>query len=136
MVYKTTGPAWQLPESKDGEPVSPRLRQLLSELSAISQEPDKFSLGQEVAVVESLLRFLASVEGRTEANFWAVRMWNVYSGDSTDYAPDALNDIYGDLDLVVVAAEDAEGGTTPEQLLERLQQFKREEGIAEPGSCT
>jgi len=136
VVYTATGPAWQIPQSQGGEPVSPRLGQLLSELSAISKEPDKFDLRQEVAAVESLLRFLASPEGRTDANVWAVRMWNVYSGDGTDYAPDALNDVYEGLGLVGVDAEAVGAGTTPEQLLERLQQFKSREGIAEPGSCT
>lgn len=130
--YPITGPAWQLPESKDGEPVLPRLRQLLSELSAIHHVPDKFSLGQELAVMESLLRFLAS-EGRTDANLWAVRMWCAYSGDGTDYAPDALNDIYEDLGSVGIDAVDEQNGATPAHLLERLREFKRSMDAAEPG---
>lgn len=128
VVYPITGPAWQIPESKDGASVSRRLRQLLSDLSAIQREPEQFSLGQEVAVMEALLRYLTSEEGRTVANLWAVCMWCAYSRESTDYAPDALNDIYEDLGIVGTDAEDEASGTTPEQLLARLLQFQRDEG--------
>jgi hypothetical protein len=124
VVYRITGPAWQIPENKDVEPISPRLREMLSELSAISCEPDRFSLAEELAACEALLRFLAS-DGGTPANLWAVRMWCAYSDDNTDYAPDALNDIYADLGLVGIDAVDEKAGTTPAQLLERLLQFKR-----------
>jgi len=124
VIYRITGPAWQIPESKDGEPVSPELRKMLSRLSAISREPDKFSLAEELAACKTLLRFLAS-EGGTHANLWAVCMWCAYADDSTDHAPDALKDIYEDLGIVGIDAVDEKVGTTPAQLLERLLQLKR-----------
>jgi hypothetical protein len=117
-IYVVTGPEWQMPEDMDGEPIAPRLRQLLAELSRISGSPEKFTLAQEVAATEELLRFLMSTEGRTTANFWCVREWTDYSGEDTSYAPDMLNDIYADLGRV--GAHE-----TPEALLERLEQFKR-----------
>jgi hypothetical protein len=131
VVYRITGPAWQIPDSKDGEPVSSELREMLLKLSAISREPDKFSLTQELQACESLLRFLASEKG-TPANLWAVCMWCAYSGDSTDYAPDALNDIYEDLGIVGIDTADEKVGTTPTQLLERLMHFKRNLEVGEP----
>jgi len=126
-TYQITGPAWEIPESKDGEPVSPQLREMLSKLSAISREPEKFSLAQELAACESLLRFLAG-EGGTPANLWAVCMWCAYSDDNTDYAPDALNDIYEALGIVGNDAIDEKVGCTPAQLLDRLLQFKHSLG--------
>jgi hypothetical protein len=59
-------------------------------------------------------------------------MWCAYSGDSTDYAPDALNDIYEDLGIVGIDAMDEKVGTTPTQLLERLLHFKRNVEVGEP----
>jgi len=120
-----------VPESKDGEPVAARLHQLLSELSAINRAPDRFSLGQELSALESLLSFLASAGGRTTAHVWAVRMWCAYSGASTDYAPDALNDIYEAMGTVGLEAADEQGGTTPDQLLGRLREFRRSVDAAE-----
>jgi hypothetical protein len=131
LTYPVTGPPWEVPQSKDGEPVAARLRQFLSELSAISRAPDRFSLAQELSALESLLSFLASADGRTAANVWAVRMWCAYSGDSTDYAPDALNDLYEDLGSAGLDAAEERGGTTPAQLLERLRELKRSLGSAE-----
>jgi hypothetical protein len=116
---------------EDGEPVSSELREMLLKLSAISREPDKFSLTQELEACEALLHFLAT-EGGTPANLWAVCMWCAYSGDSTDYAPDALNDIYEDLGIVGIDATDEKVGTTPTQLLERLLHFKRNLEVGEP----
>src|SRR5262249_54285306 len=52
--YHPTMPPWEVPQSREGEPVSPQLRQALNELSAIMREPDRVSLAQEVSVVESL----------------------------------------------------------------------------------
>jgi len=94
-------------------------------------EPDKYNLGQEVAVVESLLRLLASDEGRDDPTLWAFRQWCAYGGNETSYAPDALNDIYEELDAVGL-----DGGTgTAAELLARLERFKRDEGIAEPDAA-
>lgn len=121
-------PPWQVPESRAGVPVSPRLRQILSDLSAIMDEPDKHGLGQEVAVVESLLRLLASDEGRDGTNLWAFHQWCAYGGNDTSYAPDALNDIYEELDSIGL---DGDHGTAQE-LLTRLEKLKRDEAIAEP----
>jgi hypothetical protein len=112
----------------DGEPVSPRLEPLLL---AIYRELERNSVdrGALKAVLENLLLFLASPEGRTNANCWAADLffclregWTVETEHVPDEFADILADMGGALHDTIHAPEIAANFySTPEQLLERVQ---------------
>jgi hypothetical protein len=125
-------PDWRVPTHRDGEPISPEVRQVLYDLSLIGLSAEVYGLAQEVETLEKLLRLLAAPEGRTAANFWAVREWIDRSGEwgeSSDHAPDELITLYEELGWVGADEHAEENGTTPEQLLERLARFRRNAGL-------
>lgn len=121
---------WTVPTEKDDTPISPDVRQLLYDLSLIGRSPEVYGLALEVAALEQLFRVLLSPEGRNSANFWAVREWIDRSGEmgeTSDYAPDELINIYEEMGWIDDSESSQESGTTPEQLLARLLRFRQSE---------
>jgi hypothetical protein len=126
---------WFIPTAKDGTPILPLVRQLLYDLSLIGRSPEVYGLSLEVDTLEQLFRLLASPEGRSATNCWAVREWIDRSGEmgeTSDHAPDELIDIYEEMAWIDDFEASQEAGTTPEQLLERLRLFRlREKSLGE-----
>jgi hypothetical protein len=109
------------------------VRQLLYDLSLIGRSPEVHGLALEVDTLEQLLRELASPEGRTPANCWAVREWIDRSGEmgeSSDHAPDEIIDLYEDMGWLGDDDVTVEWETTPEMLLERIVRFRHSAGLA------
>lgn len=114
--------------TQEGEPVSPRLRPLLlSVYDELRHQPT--NLPSLRRALEELLVFLASPEGRTNANCWAAD-WFFLLGEGWEMdewtVPDEYNDILGDMsgalhDTVQSPKVAEKFESTPEQLLQRLR---------------
>jgi len=122
-------------ESHDGEPVSPALRPLLLAVyRELANRPT--DLPRLRSALESLLMFLASPEGRTNANCWAADLffclgddWEIDGWDVPDEFGDILGDLGGALHDTVQAPEIAQNfDSTPEQLLARLRALPHRAG--------
>jgi hypothetical protein len=122
--------AWNaVARSRDGEPVSPRLRPLLQAvyIQSLSQPLNRIEFQK---TLEDLLQFLIG-EGRTNANCWAVDLFFANSdGWEKDWAERELPEDFHDiLAMMGEALHDtvrdpdiAENyGCLPEQLLERVK---------------
>ena len=112
----------------EGEPVSSRLRPLLLAVyDELKRQPT--NLPTLRGALEELLVFLASPEGRTNANCWAADLffalgegWEIEEWDIPDAYGDILGDMSGALHDTVESPEIAENfESTPEQLLARLR---------------
>ena len=113
---------------RDGEAVSPQLAPLLwaAHDAIVANGSTDISV---VPHVRALLRYLASSDGRTNANCWAADLFfcldDHWAGDWDHLSPDLadiLADIGGALHDTVKDPAIAENfGSTPELLLERLQ---------------
>ena len=118
----------QVLESFDGEPVHEELRPLLLAVHAtLGERP--VPLGRLHETCDALLRYLASPEGRTNANCWATSTffllndaWDVEALALPDAYADILSDIAGALHDTFPAPDIAESfESTPELLLVRLR---------------
>jgi hypothetical protein len=119
-------------EEKYGERVSPEVRPLLESFYACLEEP---SIGLEslVSAIEAVLTFLASPQGRTNANCWAVDLFFCLRDDwkcSWEHLPEELQEILeemgGALHDTVQCPEIAHRfDSSPEQLLSRLLSFRQ-----------
>jgi hypothetical protein len=115
------------------ERVSPQLQLLLRDVYAEVIRPDT-SLPQLGDALERLLAFLASAEGRTHANCVATDyffMLNDRWERDWEHLPEPFQDLLGllgdALHDTIAAPEIAENfDNTPEQLLARLHEIKRE----------
>jgi len=114
--------------SHEGEPVSSHLRPLLLAVyNELKHRPTDVTALR--GALEQLLLFLASPEGRTNANCWAADLffalgegWDIDEWDVPDEYGDILGDMAGALHDTVQAPEMAENfDSTPEQLLARLR---------------
>ena len=114
--------------SHEGEPVSPRLRPLLLAVyNELKGRPTNLALLRRA--LDDLLVFLASSEGRTNANCWAADLfftlgegWDIEGWDVPDEYGDILGDMSGALHDTVQSPEIADNfESTPEQLLARLR---------------
>jgi len=112
----------------EGEPVSHDLRPLLLAVyHELKTQPPRLSHLRRS--MEDLLVFLASPEGRTNANCWAADLffclgkdWEVEGWNVPDVFGDILGDMAGALHDTVQAPDMAENfDSTPEQLLARLR---------------
>ena len=121
----------QIAQSYDGEPVSVELPPLVAELRAAVLSP-AVDLDALTRALRSVLEFLASPRGRTNANCWTVDRFcmnpETWDERGFEHLPPALADILGDmggaLHDTVQAPEIAENfDSTPEQMLARLEKF-------------
>jgi hypothetical protein len=100
--------------SHDGEPVSPRLRPLLLAVyNELKGRPANLAMLR--GALEKLLVFLASPEGRTNANCWAADLffavgegWDLEEWDVPDEYGDIIGDMSGALHDTVQSPEIAE----------------------------
>jgi hypothetical protein len=126
--------AWErIADTKNGESVSEELRPLLQQVyeRLVKQPPPDL---QEIKdALENLLSYLTTPAGRTSANcvatdlFFCLEDWGV----DWEYLPELLTDIIGDmggaLHDTISSPEIARNfDSLPEQLLERVRQWKPE----------
>ena len=121
----------ELPEFLNDESISPKLRELI--LDTREKLANKESnIDSIILSLENLVTFLASDQGRTEANCAATDLYFCMHNDysfSWDHLPNdlqvILNDIGGQLHDTVSAREIAtKFESTPEQLLMRIRKLK------------
>jgi hypothetical protein len=115
----------------DGQQVSPELAPLLYAIYGLIQEPVADLLAIRGALRE-LLQFLSTDHGRINANCSAAdaffldidNKWEKTWAELPDTYQDLLGDIGGGLHDTVSSPDIAENfGSTPEQLLDRLEQL-------------
>src|SRR5262245_34701545 len=123
-------------EEKYGEQVSPGLRPLLEAVYSCLEDRT-IELGNVVTAIESVLSFLASPEGRTNANCWAADLFFCIRDDwecSWEHLPEELQEILEEMggalhDTVQFPDIAQRLDATPEQLLSRLAWFRQRAGL-------
>jgi hypothetical protein len=116
-------------DERNGEPVSPLIRPMLEVVyeRLLSNAPN----GEVSAALRSVLSFLSSPEGRTNANCWAVDLFFLVGQDWTcdwDHLDEELQDMIADMAGALHDSVDAPNiaenfESTPEQLVRRLDAY-------------
>ncbi len=125
--------AWErVADTKNGESASAELRPLLQQVyEKIVTQP--LDLHEIKRTLESLLSYLVTPSGRTSANcvaadlFFCLADWGVDWESLPELLTDIIGDMGGALHDTVFHPEIARNfESTPEQLLERVRQWKPE----------